>query len=290
MASPVVAGTIALMLQANPSLTPNLVKAILQFTAEAHDEYNELTEGAGFLNARGAVELAQSLASASATAGSVKGQVAQNAAHDPTPWSAHLIWGNHRIGGGELRIEASAWRTDVVWGSAHTPEGANVAWGNVCGPDGNGCDSVVWGTACGDAICDDIVWGNNADSANIVWGTACGGDDCDHAVWGIPRKSARSTSHRATNIVWGTSREGENIVWGTAREGENIVWGTARESENIVWGTARESENIVWGTSGSSDSDIVWGTNLLDEPDTILWGATAIRLRSRTLVLDPAGR
>ena len=50
------------MLQANPALTPNLVKAILQFTAESRDGYDALTQGAGFLNARGAVELAQSLA------------------------------------------------------------------------------------------------------------------------------------------------------------------------------------------------------------------------------------
>ena len=34
MAAPVVAGTVALMLQANPNLTPNLVKAILQYTAQ----------------------------------------------------------------------------------------------------------------------------------------------------------------------------------------------------------------------------------------------------------------
>ena len=34
MAAPVVAGTIALMLEANPALTPNLVKAILHYTAE----------------------------------------------------------------------------------------------------------------------------------------------------------------------------------------------------------------------------------------------------------------
>ena len=35
MAAPVVTGTVALMLQANPSLTPNGVKAILQYTAQA---------------------------------------------------------------------------------------------------------------------------------------------------------------------------------------------------------------------------------------------------------------
>ena len=34
MAAPVVAGTVALMLQANPALTPNAVKAALQFTAQ----------------------------------------------------------------------------------------------------------------------------------------------------------------------------------------------------------------------------------------------------------------
>ena len=34
MAAPVVSGTVALMMQANPSLTPNMVKAILQYTAQ----------------------------------------------------------------------------------------------------------------------------------------------------------------------------------------------------------------------------------------------------------------
>ena len=38
MAAPVVAGAVALMLEANPSLTPNAVKAILQYTAEAEAE------------------------------------------------------------------------------------------------------------------------------------------------------------------------------------------------------------------------------------------------------------
>ena len=60
MAAPVVTGTIALMLQANPALTPNAVKAILQYTAEVYPGYDPLTQGAGFLNAAGAVELSRS--------------------------------------------------------------------------------------------------------------------------------------------------------------------------------------------------------------------------------------
>ena len=62
MAAPVVTGAIALMLEANTALTPNAVKAILEYTAEARDGYNHLTQGAGFLNARGAVELARAFA------------------------------------------------------------------------------------------------------------------------------------------------------------------------------------------------------------------------------------
>ena len=58
MSAPVVAGTVALMLHANPSLTPNMVKAILQYTAQVYPQYDFLSQGAGFLNARGAVVLA----------------------------------------------------------------------------------------------------------------------------------------------------------------------------------------------------------------------------------------
>lgn len=65
MAAPIVAGTVALMLQANPSLSPENVKAILQRTAVNSSRYDQLTQGAGFLNARGAVELARSLAAES---------------------------------------------------------------------------------------------------------------------------------------------------------------------------------------------------------------------------------
>jgi len=253
MAAPVVSGTVALMLQANPALTPNMVKAILQYTAETNAGYNALTQGAGFLNALGAVRLAQFFAGA------------QPGQHVPlqTMWNKHIIWGTHRLGGGVLDPAANAFALGVNWGVATTADGDNIVWGTVCG---NGCDgdNIVWGTgADGDNIVwgtasggdgDNIVWGTN-DADNIVWGTDCGGADCDNVAWGITD---------GDNIVWGTANDGDNIVWGTVCggngcDGDNIVWGTSADGDNIVWGTGADGDNIVWGTNADGDN-IVWGT------------------------------
>ena len=59
MATPVVAGAAALLLQANPTLTPNMVKAILMYTAQPLAGFNTLEQGAGQLNIEGAVRLAR---------------------------------------------------------------------------------------------------------------------------------------------------------------------------------------------------------------------------------------
>jgi serine protease AprX len=119
MAAPIVAGTIALMLEANPDLTPNLVKAILQYTAEDRPFYDHLVEGAGALNARGAVQLASEL----------RHGPQAGAPADPTRWSRHILWGNRRITGGLLRVDASAWRLGVTWGDTLAPDGVPLALG-----------------------------------------------------------------------------------------------------------------------------------------------------------------
>ncbi|MEZ5425066.1 MAG: S8 family peptidase [Pyrinomonadaceae bacterium] len=59
MASPIVAGAAALILQANPDLTPNMVKAILQYTAQPLAGFNQFEQGAGQLNVEGAIRLAK---------------------------------------------------------------------------------------------------------------------------------------------------------------------------------------------------------------------------------------
>ena len=59
IAAPVVSGTVALMLQANPGLTPPIVKAMLQYTAQPLPGDNLLEQGAGLVNALGAMDLAR---------------------------------------------------------------------------------------------------------------------------------------------------------------------------------------------------------------------------------------
>jgi serine protease AprX len=217
MAVPVVSGTVALMLQANPLLTPNSVKAILQYTAQEYPGYDPLVQGAGFLNALGAVRLAAFFATAQ------PGQ--------PYPsqsiWSKHIIWGNQELEGGVLIPTANAWNVGTTWGGAQDASGDNIVWGTSCGSDA-ACDNIVWGTdlddnivwgtSCGDAACDNIVWGTDL-SDNIVWGTICGGADCDNIVWG---------ADLGDNIVWGTDL-GDNIVWGTIT-GDQVVWSTGDSS------------------------------------------------------------
>jgi serine protease AprX len=252
MAAPVVAGTVALMLEANPALTPNAVKAILQYTAQDYSAYNGLTQGAGFLNTVGAVRLARFFAHAQ------PGQPVPTQAM----WSKHIIWGNHRLSGGMLRPTSNAFSVGTNWGVAHADNGDNIVWGTACADatcdnivwgTADAADNIVWGTACADATCDNIVWGTADAADNIVWGTDCGGDDCDNIVWG--------TADPADNIVWGTADPGDNIVWGTACADatcDNIVWGTADPADNIVWGTADAADNIVWGTAAAGGT--VWTT------------------------------
>src|SRR6185503_18563357 len=165
MAAPIVSGTVALMLQANPSLTPNAVKALLQYTAQIHDGYDPLTEGAGFLNALGAVRLASFYANAQ------PGQLYP----DQQMWGKRVIWGNHLLTGGIVLPEANAWSLGTNWGAATAFNGDNVVWGTAA--DG---DNVVRGTDCGGADCDNVVWGTS-DGDNIIWGTAKSGDN---VVWG----------------------------------------------------------------------------------------------------------
>ena len=222
VAAPVVTGTVALMLQANPDLTPNAVKAILEYTAEVSTAYDPLTEGAGFVNARGAVELARHLAHASTSA-----------YPDSSRWGTTLIWGNQRVNGGRLTAASNAWPVNVMWGADKAPDGQKIFWGDLCKPEG--CASTTSTTG---------KWRVDAgDWTNVVWGSICNGANCD-VRWSFDLFSDVD----GATVVWGTD-DGETVVWGTGDDGETVVWGTGDDGETVVWGTGcsvATCEPIVW--------------------------------------------
>lgn len=59
MAAPIVAGAAMNLVQVNPNLTPNLIKAILMYSAQPLRNANTLEQGAGMVNIDGAVRLAR---------------------------------------------------------------------------------------------------------------------------------------------------------------------------------------------------------------------------------------
>jgi serine protease AprX len=247
MSAPVVAGTIALMLEANPQLTPNAVKALIQYTAEVTDGHI-LSQGAGILNAKGAVRMAKYFKQAVANSDNGFPQESDVIEGEQIAWAKHIIWGNFRVTGGMPLPGSNAWATSQRWGDLSTPTGGAVVWGAADDADDS---NIVWSTA------DDgnIVWSTADDDGNIVWST----DEDSNIVW--------STGDAAddANIVWSTDDDG-NIVWSTDDDG-NIVWSTDDDG-NIVWSTDDDG-NIVWSTFDDEDNNIVWSTAVAQN---VVWG------------------
>jgi serine protease AprX len=180
MAAPVVSGAVALMLQNDPTLTPDTVKARLMKTAgktfpvssiatdpttgETYTSYYDaFTIGAGY------VDIAAALANYERT---YLSSVSPGSSYDPASQQGYFV----------LPLTSNwewspRWSTTVVWGTTVLPNdgttiwNASTAWGS----------SSTWGTS--------IVWGTNGPSGtSIVWGTSGPSD---------------------TSIVWGTSGQGE---------------------------------------------------------------------------------
>src|SRR5438876_816408 len=162
MATPVVSGAAVLLLQQNPNLTPDQVKARLMKTASktfpatstATDPttgitytgyYDIFTIGAGYLDIAAALS-SNDVADAPA--------VSPTAVYDPSTQSVYLVTGTSVVWGTD-----ALWDTSVVWGT-NVLNGTSVVWGSsVCwGASTNDGFSVVWGTG--------VVWGNSSDQSS----------------------------------------------------------------------------------------------------------------------------
>jgi serine protease AprX len=167
MAAPLVAGSVALLLEKKPTLTPNAVKAILMASATPLNlglsgGLSWMTQGAGCLNVPGALEIAakvdtlQPVGCPWLTAPLTGQSTIQG---ETKPWGGTLLWGTVRVTGDLLGRNQAAWGVNVCWGDAVT-WGQNVCWGdNAVMADRTWQNNVCWG--------DNICWGDN-----VCWGDA----------------------------------------------------------------------------------------------------------------------
>jgi hypothetical protein len=182
VASGIVANVIDAKRRDDPGvvLTANTVKAVLQFTAIKVTDPDPATpvgleQGAGSINALGAIELAEAVnPRALLKTPWLKKGVAMTTtiAGTALSWGQHIVWGDHVVWGDTALWNLDAWANHIVWGDTLD----HIVWGDNFLPDVNlvlasfagWSDHIVWG--------DHVVWG---DSDSVVWG-----ESLDHVVWG----------------------------------------------------------------------------------------------------------
>jgi serine protease AprX len=174
MATPLVSAAVALMLQQNPSLTPDQVKARLmktawkgfnQYTSSLDDlgntysnQYDIFTYGAGYLDIDAALnntDLATGVA------------LSPTAVYNSTNRTVSLVnttsvvWGSTSVVWGATSV---VWGNSVVWGSS-TITGTSVVWGST---------SVVWGATSVSGF--SVVWGATSTTASPMAAFSDGDD------------------------------------------------------------------------------------------------------------------
>jgi serine protease AprX len=162
MAAPAVSGAVALLLEAQPNLTPDQVKARLMLTAYKTfpqystytdptsgltytDQYDVFTVGAGYLDIQAALQ------STEVSTGYARSPVAT---YDPTSQNVYFVNDSFAVWGG-----SSDWSTFAVWGGNAFVGSQFAVWGG-----SNPYSSfAVWGGS--------APWGNNANNGFFaVWG------------------------------------------------------------------------------------------------------------------------
>ncbi|HEV8337364.1 MAG TPA: S8 family peptidase [Candidatus Polarisedimenticolia bacterium] len=230
MSAGVVSGMAALMIQAQPLITPDTVKARLMKGAEKRLGYDVFSEGAGFadlITALGLADVALLPALSPKATWTETGILFQ----DPG-----TLWG-----------DAAVWGGDVIWGS-DPQRGTGAVWG----------DATVWGRRAAASSSGSVAPGN-AGASSIVWG---GGMRADSIVWG--------GGMRADSIVWGGGMRADSIVWGGGMSADSIVWGGGMSADSIVWGGGMSADSIVWGGGISADSIVWGGGFSLFGESTLL--------------------
>jgi serine protease AprX len=202
MATGVVSGAVADLLQARPTMTPDQVKARMMKTAyktfpstsSVYDPasgitytslYDVFSLGAGY------VDLAAALASNELATGSA---TSPTAVYDPNTGNVSLVADKSAVWG-----SSATWSGPSVWGSSQFTGGSSVMWG----ASTTGGSSVMWGAT--------SLWGSS-----VMWGAS--NSSGFSAVWG-------------NSVMWGASGPGSSsVMWGANGPwGSSVMWGAGTD-------------------------------------------------------------
>jgi serine protease AprX len=182
MASAVTTGSIALLLEANraandypthPSLTPNAVKAVLQYTSfgiqdDSGIEYSPLRKGAGSLNAKGAIALGRTIDASTAPGKwwlTTTPYTWTAIAGEALEWNQGVVWGKAIIWGTTVNVNQTAWGSAIIWGTTVPWSGGNTWGSNLVWTDPQSwANAIIWGTG----------YIGQSNGAAIIWGTTGG--------------------------------------------------------------------------------------------------------------------
>lgn len=190
MATGVVSGAVADLLQAHPTLTADQVKARLMKTASKSfptsssvydptsgitytSQYDIFTVGAGY------VDLAAAMASTELSSGTAMSPTAvynSNTGNVTLTSASSAVWGS-----------SQAWSGPAVWGSTQFVGGSAIMWG----ANSTSGSAIMWGAT--DLSGSAIMWGaSNSSGFSAIWSNAI--------MWG-------ASGQWANAIMWGASAD-----------------------------------------------------------------------------------
>lgn len=164
MATPSVSAAVALMLQANPALQPNAIKAALMFTSE-NMNVSRLAQGGGYINTAGAVNLVENIDTTVATGQNWLRNGGQGLNYSnvlggwPAVWSQTIVWDDTILRGKMIYNNTVVWSDTIVWGDPSVWSDPSLS-----------SETVVWDESIvqGMVLAETIVW-DDTDAMTIVW-------------------------------------------------------------------------------------------------------------------------
>ena len=298
MAAPVVAGAAALLLQANPSLTPDTVKARLMLSADKWADPtgspDPLTYGAGYLNIPAALA-----STATATLPALSPTLIQNGDGSVSLVMDRAAWGTTTGTTGSQSASGTG-----LWGTGVTD--LRAAWGtSVTFAPGVTADRAAWGT-------------NALTSSRAAWGTSTVW--ADRAAWGTSTSAVDLTATAlvgdppsvTTHVLW-NNPDGRVLLWNVSSDGSrtastygpyddgapNSRWHAAALAtgpdglSHLLW-TNPDGRVILWTVDeAGAVTDGVYGPYTDGSPNTP-WSAKALSVGADGLVhllwTNPDGR